>query len=378
MAAVWGQMVTGGGHAPLAEAMSVLGVPVMSKKSFIVTEKEIGQQWWASLEKSMQEAAEEEKRRAIQRGSFHEGVPAITVIVDGGWSKRTHKHSYNAKSGVGIIIGLETGKLLHVGVRNKYCSVCTQAEKENTTPQQHNCHKNWDGPSSSMETDIILQGFKEAESKYGVRYTTFIGDGDSSTHPNLITGVPGWGHAIEKLECANHAIKCYRGSLERLVEEKPRYKGRGRLTEAMRKRLTKAARCAIKMRSTLNDKREAAKLLREDLRNGPFHCFGDHSHCSTDFCKVTQRTADELTDLESTQSSDTTNIEVTESDTTTDVQGIASQEQMLWEDALCEENLDDMRSIAPSSQLIDKEMMCDIQRLVSRLIAKAPQLIGKE
>ena len=86
-----------------------------------------------------------------------------------------------------------------------------------------------------METYIILQGFKEAESKYGVRYTTFIGDGDSSTHPNLITGVPGWSHAIEKLECANHAIKCYRGSLERLVEEKPRYKGRGRLTEAMRK-----------------------------------------------------------------------------------------------------------------------------------------------
>ena len=38
-------------------------------------------------------AAGEEKRNAIERGSFHEGVSAIAVIVDGGWSKRSHKHS---------------------------------------------------------------------------------------------------------------------------------------------------------------------------------------------------------------------------------------------------------------------------------------------
>ena len=46
----------------------------------------------------MKEAAEEEKRLAIERGSYHEG------IVDTGWSKHSHEHSYNAKSGVGIII----------------------------------------------------------------------------------------------------------------------------------------------------------------------------------------------------------------------------------------------------------------------------------
>ena len=63
-----------------------------------------------------------------------------------------------------------------------------------------------------METDIILQGFKEAESKYGLKYPTFIDDGDSSLHPNLITGVPGWDHIIKKSECANHAMKCYRAS----------------------------------------------------------------------------------------------------------------------------------------------------------------------
>ena len=69
-------------------------------------------------------------------------------------------------------------------------------------------------------------------------------------------------------------MKCYRASLERLVEEKTHYKGKGKL---MRKKLTKVARCAIKMRSAHSNKGEAVKLLREDLRNGPYHCFGDHS-----------------------------------------------------------------------------------------------------
>ena len=29
--------------------------------------------------------------------SFHQGIPSITVVVDGGWSKQSDKHSYNAR-----------------------------------------------------------------------------------------------------------------------------------------------------------------------------------------------------------------------------------------------------------------------------------------
>ncbi len=60
--------------APLAETMSVLGVPMMTKKSFMATEKALGRAWWEALEESMKEAAEEEKRNAIEQGSLHEGV----------------------------------------------------------------------------------------------------------------------------------------------------------------------------------------------------------------------------------------------------------------------------------------------------------------
>ena len=161
------------------------------------------------------------------------------------------------------------------------------------------------------------------------------------------------------------------------MEEKTCYKGKGKLTESMRKKLTKAARCAIKMRSAHSNKGEAVKLLREDLRNGPYHCFGDHSRCSTDYCKVKQKAAKQRSsNTEHRQPESTENTTGTEKDMTTDISEVAEQEQRLWQDALNEENLEDVREIPPISQEIDREMMCDIQRLVGRLIAKSEQLLG--
>ncbi len=119
---------------------------------------------------------------------------------------------------------------------------------------------------------------------HGFRYIQFIGDGDSSVYPTLIQRVPGWGHAIRKLECANHACKCYKGALERLVQDNPSYKGNGGLTMKMRRRLVNAARCAIKMRSCEKDRQLAESMLKRDLTNGPNHCFGNHDNCSPDFC----------------------------------------------------------------------------------------------
>ena len=77
-----------GGH--LKESMSMIRVPVMTKSSFVRTEREIGELWSQELQKSMAFAGMEEKRSAEEkrlveeRGDYHDGVPAITVIVDGG------------------------------------------------------------------------------------------------------------------------------------------------------------------------------------------------------------------------------------------------------------------------------------------------------
>ncbi|KAJ8313214.1 hypothetical protein KUTeg_009233 [Tegillarca granosa] len=270
--AVWGSMATGGGLAHLNESLATLNSPGMSQQTYTTIEQEIGNMWGEVVEEDLLKAGAEERKIAMEKGQFHEGVPCITVICDGGWSKRTHKHSYNALGGVAIIIGAETGKLLHIGIRNKYCYLCSYANSKGTLPTQHVCYKNWDESSQAMESNIILEGFLKAETLHGLRYTKIIADGDSSVFSKLQENVPVWGKAIEKIECANHMCKCFRSNLEKLVEENPLYKGKNKLSKRIRIRLTSAVRCAIRMRSQQNSK-NSSKLLEHDIRNSVHHIF---------------------------------------------------------------------------------------------------------
>ena len=87
VAAVWEQMATGGGHARLKEVILVLGVSVITKKTFMATESAVDHCWWQSLEESIKQVAEKKKRLAVERGYYSQGIPCITVIADAGWSK---------------------------------------------------------------------------------------------------------------------------------------------------------------------------------------------------------------------------------------------------------------------------------------------------
>ena len=69
-------------------------------------------------------------------------------------------------------------------------------------------------------------------------YTYYIADGDSSVFATLQNTVPVWRRSITL--CANHICKRIRSNLEKLVEEKPQYKGKGKLTKFNRIGLTTA------------------------------------------------------------------------------------------------------------------------------------------
>ena len=94
-------------------------------------EHTLGRVFEQVVENNLLAAGKKERSLAIVQGAFHDGVLAITVVLDGGWSKRSHIHSYNAKSGVGVIFGAATKKLLFIRVRNKYCSVCALSDRNN-------------------------------------------------------------------------------------------------------------------------------------------------------------------------------------------------------------------------------------------------------
>jgi len=225
----------------------------------------MGAAFEATVSKQLLTAGQVERQLAIAQGNYHNGVPAITVVVDAGWSKRNHKHSYNANSGVKVIFGTATKALLFISVRNKYCSICAINTRNEKPIPTHHCYCNWPGSSCSMEVDIILKGFQQSEEMHGLWYLWLIGDGDSSVYHSVVTGVPSYGCDITKVEYANHTVKYYRNRLESLCNDKPDYRGKHGLSSAMMKRITHGAWCAIKMHSATG----YVAALCHDLQNGP-------------------------------------------------------------------------------------------------------------
>lgn len=330
MAAIWGSISAGIGNDKLGEVLSTMGMPMISSHTFSKTEQKIGK-WWAKiLEDDMLKAGEEEKDFAIKEGSIdREGVPWIRVYADCGWSKRAHKHSYNALGGAGIIIGAKTKKVLYMGVRIKYCRICAIDEGKDTK-REHICYKNWDGSSRAMESDIILEGFREAEGKYGIRYLELVGDGDSSVLPTLISQGPSWCRNIKKIECANHCCKCLRGNLEKLVDKHPEYKGRGKLTKNQRVRIVSSMRCSIMIHShntNFSDKvsiQQNSTKLKNEILNIPNHVFGIHRDCSERFCKVKQQQNQECKGIKASSGGGDGQIKLKENNQSKNIKGFSS------------------------------------------------------
>ena len=188
-----------------------------------------------------------------------------------------------AKSGVAVIFGSHTRKLLFMGIRNKFCAVCAVTTNKRMDVPQHKCYCNWFGTSAAMDSDIIAEGFPMSEQMYGLRYMSVIADGDSSVMATIWETVL-YGILVKTIECANHACKAYRSRLEALAKDNPEYRGKGGLTKKVIQRLTVGARIAITKHSVTKNSTQ----LRHDLRNGPSHVFGDHTNCSKDFCTFQQ------------------------------------------------------------------------------------------
>ena len=380
--AVWGEMVTGGGVSHLNESLATIGVPGMTQTTLTNIEQDIYDWWCVVLDEELEAAAAEEKRLAIARGDFHGGVPAITVVCDGGWSKRSHKHSYNAAGGVAIIIGQATGKLLHIGICNKNCYIRTAAESKHVKPMEHTCYKNWTDSSQAMEADIIYKGFVKANT-FGLRYIRMIGDGDSSAYSKIVKNLPDWGKYVVKIECANYCVKCLRGSLEKLVAQKSHYKGAKMLSRQQRVRLVTAVRSAIRMRSKEAVDSNRVPKLRHDIMNSVHHIFGNHDNCSSEYCKVAQgqssQNSEPVTQTDRSgqhlvepliNQGDSPSVEPDSPEET------FNDQHQYWTEGSTEADMELVRGQSPVGKVvIDAQMLADINILLQRVASKADRLI---
>lgn len=62
--------------------------------------------------------------------------------------------------------------------------------KINEVVRVHECTRNHDGSSTSMETALLVDAFITSEKMYGVRYSTLIADGDSSVCSEILNANP--------------------------------------------------------------------------------------------------------------------------------------------------------------------------------------------
>ncbi|XP_070523169.1 uncharacterized protein [Cardiocondyla obscurior] len=290
-ATVAGTITVGIGYAQLQELYAAQNISIMSEPTYIQYRENILEDFQNTAMTNMITAGEAEKQLAIERNDVIDGIPYITVIADGSWMKRSYGTNYDSLSGVGAIIGYHTKKVLFVGVRNKYCSICNMAERKGIDAKAHKCYKNFNRNASStrMESDAIAEGFNCSLEMHGLIYKTVIADGDSSVFQTILDNAPYEKQAVtvKKIECVNHLLRNLCKKLKTVSEMTQ--------TKTNRQRGFVQTRNIVKI-NILNIRKEVqslaelrrkeskpqhckAKALQKDILNIPSHVFGEHRRC---------------------------------------------------------------------------------------------------
>lgn len=292
-ALVEGIVCTGNSYSQLEEICAAVNMPSMSNRTFHKIESNLHSGFEDSAVDEMLAAGQEERRLALLNDEVDaEGCPLISVVADGSWAKRSYKTGYSSLSGAACIVGYRTKKVLFLGIRNTYCCICSRAKNKNLPLPEHKCFKNWANSATSMEEDIILEGFQRSVEMHGVKYSTLIGDGDSGIIKKLLTAMPyGPNIIIKKVECRNHLLRNFCSKIKKLGKKTNNYKGHvpvatRKQVESSVLRLRKAIVGAINYRKTENATDiDKIQHLRDDIKNSANHVFGKHDQCADYFCK---------------------------------------------------------------------------------------------
>lgn len=279
--AVAGTVATGCGRSQLEEFFSAMDMPSLSEHVYNFNHELISKHWEEVLMQNMQEAGLREKEIATAEGKItKDGYGDVDVIIDGCWSKRSYKKNYSALSGAAAIIGKNTGEILYLGIKNKFCQVCATTPS-NKEPKEHICFKNYNGPSTGMESTILVEGFKKSIEQHGLIYGRLISDGDASTYSKILEARPYQNKTVEKIECRNHVLRNMCNKLQALsTETKYLLKHRKSVT----KKAILAIRCTIVKAIKKHKNNSDVELLFAEILQSHMHAFGNHANCKAYFC----------------------------------------------------------------------------------------------
>lgn len=292
-ALAWGCEVSAIGFSSATKLLSLLDIPTPTFKTFQRRQDLLYDDLCKASNDEMLKWAKVEAEMAIANGSYVtvEGIqyPAITVIVDGGWSKRSYGHSFSSNSGVAVIIGAQTRKVIYADTRITTCYVCQKKRNLDVPIPNHKCFKNWEKSATAMESDIILAGFSSSIKMYNLVYYRFIGDGDSSVYSKVVKIYNGM--EVQKIECMNHVVKNLTTRLIEVGRNQVKGNDAKKIPLDERSKIAKdliRIRTGIKCAIIYNKKQNNHwTKLREDILNVVRHVFGEHSNCKEYFCDKT-------------------------------------------------------------------------------------------
>ena len=141
--------------------------------------------------------------------------PLDTIAMfDGAWQKRGH----SSLTGAVTCISPKTGKIMDIHIMNKTYPGCKEKQNMDVESVEYNnwhaehypkCQKNYDGSSApAMEPEGVKQMFNRSVGKHNLRYTKYIGDGDTKSFKLVNDSKPYADDVtITKLECVGHVQK---------------------------------------------------------------------------------------------------------------------------------------------------------------------------
>ncbi|CAG2186089.1 unnamed protein product [Mytilus edulis] len=187
------------------------------------------------------------------------------------WQKRGSGRSYSSHSGVGSVIGQNTGKVLNFKVCSDHCRICLKASQLGKEPENHECQKNWNKSPKAMEAHTGAELLKTLEDIGGTQVGVLVMDDDSATLSQVKERL---GHPVEKWSDINHSRKSVGNSMYNTLQKKHKS-----LTTTVIKYFQKCFSYAISQ----NKNQENA--LKETLISIVPHAFGQHEKCGN-WCKA--------------------------------------------------------------------------------------------
>ena len=230
---VYGARSCGIGYCGLEKLHAILNLPPpLSRSNYDTTASSILVSVRDVANESMIAAANEISQL---KGKNDDGIANCAVSCDGTWQRR----GYSSLNGAYVAISMDMGKILDVEPMVRYCKICSTNElikqsdpvKYQNVKVSHKCRTNFEGSAPNMETIGAKRVFERSIHKNSLRYSEFVGDGDSkgfSTVEKIYQGIQ-----VKKLECIGHVQKRVENRLRKLKKTVKGLGGKGKLTNVI-------------------------------------------------------------------------------------------------------------------------------------------------